>query len=84
MFWSLFIFSGHSTWEPASIVAMSRVTYFCVLTQEAELATANTRKARERFWKTVGEWTGMVEISKEETPGSKHSMYGYILTYSGM
>ena len=29
-----------------------------------------------------GEWIGRVEISKEEIPGSKRSMYGYILTYS--
>ena len=32
--------------------------------------------------KNAGEWTGRVEISKEEIPGSKRSMYGYILTYS--
>ena len=32
--------------------------------------------------KNVGEWTGGVEISKEEIPGSKRSTYGYILTYS--
>ena len=32
--------------------------------------------------KNAGEWTGRVEISKEEIPGSKSSMYGYILTYS--
>ena len=35
------------------------------------LATANT-----------GEWTGRVERSEEEIPGSKRSMYSYILTYS--
>ena len=40
------------------------------------------RKNRERFWKNAGEWTGSVEISKEEIPGSKRSMCGYILTYS--
>ena len=34
------------------------------------------------FGKNAGEWTGRVEISKEEIPGSKRSMYGYILTYS--
>ena len=32
--------------------------------------------------KNAGEWTGRVEISGEEIPGSKRSMYGYILTYS--
>ena len=47
------------------------------------LATANTEKNREKFWKkNAGEWTGSVEISKKEIPGSKRSMYGYILTYS--
>ena len=46
------------------------------------LATANTGKNRERFWKNAGKWTGSVEISKKEIPGSKRSMYGYILTYS--
>ena len=32
--------------------------------------------------KNAGEWTGRVEISKDELPGSKRSMYGYILIYS--
>ena len=31
------------------------------------------------FGKNAGEWTGRVEISKEEIPAC---MYGYILTYS--
>ena len=39
-------------------------------------------KIARGFGKNAGEWTGRVEISKEEIPGSKHSMYGYILTYS--
>ena len=46
------------------------------------LATANAEKNRERFGKNADEWTGRVEISKEEIPGSKCSMYDYILTYS--
>ena len=47
------------------------------------LATANTGKILwEVFGKNAGEWTGSVEINKEEIPGSKRSMYGYILTYS--
>ena len=46
------------------------------------LATANTEKIGRGFGKIAGEWTGKVEISKEEIPGSKHSMYSYILTYS--
>ena len=39
--------------------------------------------AGEVLGKNAGEWTGLVEISKEEIPGSKRSMYGYILTHSG-
>ena len=46
------------------------------------LATANTGKIGRSFGKNAGEWTGRLEISKEEIPGSKRSMYGYILTYS--
>ena len=47
------------------------------------LATANTGKLGRGLEKMqVSEWTGRVEISKEEIPGSKRSMYGYILTYS--
>ena len=38
------------------------------------LAIANTGKNQERFWKNAGEWTGRVEISKEEIPGTKHSI----------
>ena len=46
-------------------------------------ATANTGIiSGEVLEKNAGEWTGSVEISKEEIPGSKRSMYGYILTYS--
>ena len=40
------------------------------------LAAANTGKTWERFGKYAGEWTGRVEISKEEIPGSKCSMHG--------
>ena len=46
------------------------------------LATANTEKSGEVLEKNAGEWTARVEISKEEIPGSKRTMYGYILTYS--
>ena len=46
------------------------------------LATANTGKIGCSFGKNAGEWAGRVEISEEEFPGSKRSMYGYILTYS--
>ena len=46
------------------------------------LATANKEELERGFGKNAGEWAGGVEISKEEIPDSKHSMYGYILTYS--
>ena len=45
------------------------------------LATANTGEIGRCFGKNAGEWTGRVEISKEENPGNKCNMYGYILTY---
>ena len=45
-------------------------------------AATNTGKTQERFWKNLDEWTGRVEISKEEIPGSKRGMRGNILTYS--
>ena len=46
------------------------------------LATANTgKKSGEVFEKNAGEWTGRAEICKEEIPGSKRSVYGYVLTY---
>ena len=46
------------------------------------LATANTEKIGRDFDNNAGEWTGRVEISKEEIPGSKRNIYSYILTYS--
>ena len=54
---------------------------FCGPTQEPVLARATGQIGRG-FGKNAGEWTGRVEISKEETPGRKRSMYGYTLTYS--
>ena len=44
------------------------------------LAKANTGKIGRGFEKNAGEWAGKVK-SKEEIPGSKRSMYGYIVTY---
>ena len=47
------------------------------------LATANTGEIGRGLGKNADEWTGKVEISKEEIPGGKRSMYGYnILNYS--
>ena len=45
-------------------------------------AGQHRKKLGEVLEKNEGEWTGRLEISKEEIPGSKHSMHGYILTYS--
>ena len=47
---SLFIFRGHSTQEPAS----SKVTYFILRAYtEPVLAAANTGKTWERFWEKM-------------------------------
>ena len=56
--------------------------YSAGLRRNHELATANTGEIGTGLGKNAGEWTGRVEISKEEICGSKHYMYGYILTYS--
>ena len=79
-FFSLFIFRRHSTREPVS----SRVTYF-ILRAYTGIGVSHSqhrKKSGEVLEKNAGEWTGRVEISKEEIPGGKRSMYGYILTYS--
>ena len=55
---------------------------FCGTTQEPVVATANTGEIGRGFGKNAGGWTGKVEISKEEIPGSKCSIYGHIRTYS--
>ena len=48
------------------------------------LATANKGKKSGEVLekKNAREWAGRVEINKEEVPGTKHNMYGYILTHS--
>ena len=45
-------------------------------------ATAKTGKIGRGFGENAGEWAERVEIRQEEIPGSKRSMYGYILTHS--
>ena len=73
-FFSLFLFRRHSTQEPAS----SRVTYFILW------AYTGTKKLGE-FWKKCRyPSTRRVELNKDEIPGSKRSMYGYVLIYSGL
>ena len=81
-FFSMFIFRGHSTREPAS----GRVTYFILRAYTGTGGSHSQRKGKNGrgLGKNAGEWTGRVEISKEEIPGSKRSMYGYALTYSGL
>ena len=76
----LFIFRGHSTWEHAS----SRATYFILQAYTGTGVSHSQRRKNsgEVLEKNAVEWTGSVEISKEEIPGSKRSMYGYILNYS--
>ena len=76
---SLFIFRWHSTRKLAS----NRVTYFILRAYSATGVShcQNRKKIGRGFWINAGEWTGRIEISKEEIPGSKRSMYGYILTY---
>ena len=80
MFLSLFIFRGHSTRELAS----SRVNYFILQAYKGTGVSHSQRRKKigRGFGKNAGEWTGRVEISKEEIPGSKGSMYAYILIYS--
>ena len=58
----------------------SRDMWLWLLTDDV-LAKVNTGEIRKVLGKNAGEWTRRVEISKEEIPGSKRSMYGYILTY---
>ena len=62
MFWDLFIFREHSTWEPA----YRRVTYFILraYTQEPQLTQ---EKIGRGFRKNAGEWTGRVEISRKKS-----------------
>ena len=45
-------------------------------------AGQHRKKIGRGFGENAGEWTGRVEISREEISDSKRSMYGYILTYS--
>ena len=79
-FFSLFIFRGHSTQKPA----FNRVTYFILRAYKGTDVSHSQHRGEKwkRFGKNAGEWTGRVEISKEEISGNKRSVYGYILTYS--
>ena len=63
-------------------IQQGNLFYSAGLHRNHVLATAQHRRNQERLGKNANEWTGRVEISKEEIPGSKRSMYGCILTYS--
>ena len=77
MFWSLF--RGHSTQEPAS----NRVTYFILPAFTGTgVSHSQHRKNSGEVWKNAGEWTVRVEVSEEEIPRSKRSMYSSVMTYS--
>ena len=59
------------------------MTYFILRAYTGSgVSHSQQEKIGRGFGKNAGEWTGRVEISEEEIPGSKRSMYGYILTYS--
>ena len=70
------------TLNTGTCIRQGDLFYSAGLHRNYVLATANTGEIGRGFGKNAGEWTGRVEISKEEIPGSTRSMYGYILTYS--
>ena len=78
-FWPVYIPRALNT---GTCLRQGDLFYSVGLHRNLVLATANTGKIGRSFGKNAGEWTGRVEISKEEISGSKHSMFGYILTYS--
>ena len=77
-----YFFRRHSTGEPAS----SRVTYFILraYTETGVSHSQHRQKLGRSFGKNAGEWTGMVEICKEDIPGSSlyTDLVGYTRTWS--
>ena len=69
----LSIFREHSTREPAS----NWETYFILLAYIGTVVSYSQHRkiSGEVLEKNADEWTGRVEISKEEIPGSKSSMF---------
>ena len=85
--WSLFIFRRLSTWEPASTVCNDEkgdLFLLCILHfyTGTGVSHSQNRNWGRGFAKNADEWTGRVEISKEEITGSRRSMRGYIRTWS--
>ena len=73
------------TWSkkiPALTSSYLQVRNMAAMCDYASITNANTGKTRERFRKNAGEWTGRLEISEDEIPGNKFSLYDYIPTYS--
>ena len=68
--------------DTGTYIRQGDLFYSAGLHRNLVLATANTGEVGRGFGKKAGEWTGRLEISKGEIPGSKRSMYGYILTDS--
>ena len=64
--------------------AMSRVTYFLLRVHTGTRVSHSQHRLKpgRDFENNVSEWTGRVEISKEEIPNRRRSIHGYILTYS--
>ena len=59
------------------------MTYFILRANTGTgVSHSKHRKIAGEVEENAGEWAGRVERSKEEIPGSKRSMYGYIPTYS--
>ena len=81
MFWSLFIFRGHSTRERTSIICDDEHGDHFILRAHTGTGVSH-RQHRNFFCENADEWTGMLEIGEEETPGSRRSMHGYRRTYS--
>ena len=57
-------------------IQQGNLFYSAGLHRNHVLATAYTGKIGRGFEKNAGEWTGRVEINKEEIRGSKRSIYG--------
>ena len=53
------------------------VIYFILQAYTGTCVSHSQHREKSGFRKNAGEWTRRVQISKEEIPGSKRSMYGY-------
>ena len=56
------------------------MTYFILraYTGTGVSRSQHSKKSGEVLEENAGKWTGRVEMSKKEIPGSKRSMYGYM------